>query len=177
MRVILCENVPNLGEIGTTVKVADGYALNYLFPRKLAVRADSGSARQIEHELRVIRRREEKMRAAMAQEAKKLNNATIEITARAGEEDRLFGTVTTAQIAEALRPLGYAVDRRSITLEEPIKTLGAHTAKVRLARGIEATVSILVVKEADEEPAPAESEPELVAEPVEEMDAESASEE
>ena len=151
MKVILCENVPNLGEMGATVKVAAGYARNYLLPRKLAVSADSGSAKQIEHEMRIIRRREEKLHAEMAKVAKQLEGVTVEIKARAGEEDRIFGSVTTMHIAEGLKALGREVDRKAITLEEPIKTLGIHMASVRLAKGVNATVKVWVTKEATEE--------------------------
>lgn len=150
MKVILCENVPNLGEMGTTVKVAPGYARNYLLPRNLAVPAESGSAKQIEHELRNIKRREEKVRAQLAEEAKKLQTLSIEIRAKAGEENRIFGSVTTVQIAEALKPLGYAVDRRSIHVEEPIRTLGSHVVSVKLMKGIEANVTVNVVKDQEE---------------------------
>lgn len=151
MKVILCENVPNLGEMGATVKVADGYARNFLLPRKLAVSADSSSAKQIEHETRIIRRREEKVRAELAEVAKKLAGVTVEMKAKAGAEDRIFGSVTTAQIAESLKAQGFVVDRKAITLEEPIKTLGIHTVSVRLIRGIEAPVKVWVTKEETEE--------------------------
>jgi len=151
VKVILCENVPNLGEMGATVKVAVGYARNYLLPRKLAVNADSGSAKQIEHEVRIIRRREEKMRAELTKVAKQLEGVTVEIKARAGEEDKIFGSVTTAHIAEGLKALGHEVDRKAITLEEPIKTLGIHLASVRLAKGISGNVKVWVSKEQTEE--------------------------
>ena len=160
MKVILCENVPNLGEMGMTVKVAPGYARNFLLPRKLAVPAESGSAKQIEHEMRIIKKREEKVRTHLAEEAKKLSSISIEIRAKAGDEGKLFGSVTNVQIAEALKPLGYAVDRRSIHIDEPIRSLGAHDVSVKLMRGIEAKVAVNVVK--DEEEAP------VVEAPVEE---------
>lgn len=156
MKVILCENVPNLGEMGTTVKVAPGYARNYLLPRKLAVPAESGSAKQIEHELRIIKRREEKVRAHLAEEAKKLASISIEIRAKAGEEGKIFGSVTNAQIAEALRGLGYTVDRKSVHIDEPIRSLGPHEVHVKLMRGIEAKVTVNVVK-IEEEAAPVET--------------------
>lgn len=152
MKVILCENVPNLGEMGTTVKVAPGYARNFLLPRKLAVPAESGSAKQIEHEMRIIKKREEKVRAQLAEEAKKLGNISIDIKAKAGEEGKIFGSVTNVQIAEALKPLGYAVDRKSIHIEEPIRSLGAHKVSVKLMRGIEAIVTVNVLKDAEEAP-------------------------
>ncbi|MCC6152666.1 MAG: 50S ribosomal protein L9 [Candidatus Hydrogenedentes bacterium] len=153
MKVILCENVPNLGEMGTTVKVAPGYARNFLLPRKLAVPAESGSAKQIEHEMRIIKKREEKVRVQLAEEAKKLGNISIDIKAKAGEEGKIFGSVTNVQIAEALKPLGYAVDRKSIHIEEPIRSLGEHKVSVKLMRGIEAIVTVNVLKDAEEVPA------------------------
>ena len=144
MKVILSEDVVNLGKIGATVNVADGYARNFLLPRKLAVRADSGSARQIEHETRVIRRREEKQRAVLAALAKTLEGVTVEIKARAGEEDKIFGSITTAHIADKLAELGHQIDRKTIVLEEPIKSLGIFGVPVRLASGIEATIKVWV---------------------------------
>ncbi len=150
MKVILCENVPNLGEMGTTVTVNDGYARNYLLPRRLAVRADSGSAKQIEHELRNIRRREEKVREQLRQQAKTLDKATVNITMRAGAEDKLYGSVTSKHIADKLNEQGYSVDRKSIELEEPIKTLGVFTVPVKLGLGVEANVKVWVEKEGGE---------------------------
>jgi large subunit ribosomal protein L9 len=151
VKVILCENVPNLGEMGATVKVADGYARNFLLPRKLAVNADSSSAKHIEHEMRIIHRREEKVRAQLTEVAKKLAGVTVEIKAKAGAEDRIFGSVTTAQIAESLKAQGFTVDRKAISLDEPIKSLGIYTANVRLIRGVEAPVKVWVTKEQTDE--------------------------
>ena len=162
MKVILCENVPNLGEMGETVDVADGYARNFLIPRKLAVRTDTASARQIEHERRILQRKEEKMRAELSKEAKALDSVTVEVTARAGEEDRIFGSITTANIAEKLLEAGHQVDKRHIMLEEPIKALGIFSVPIRLARGIEANVKVWVKSDAEEtaeaEPVPATEE-------------------
>jgi len=144
MKVILCEDVENVGKMGATVNVAPGYARNYLFPRRLAVMAESASAKQIEHELGIIKRREEKRRAAMAEVAKKLEGVTVELKMRAGEEDKLFGSVTTAMIADQLREQGHDIDRKLIHLEEPIKTLGIFMVPVRLASGIEAQIKVWV---------------------------------
>ncbi len=144
MKVILSHDVPNLGKMGVTVNVADGYARNFLLPRKLAVGANSASAKQIEHELRIIKKREEKQRAVLMAEAKKLEGVTVEIKARAGEEEKIFGSVTTANIAEKLGELGFTVDRKTIVLEEPIKSLGIFVVPVKLASGIEATVKVWV---------------------------------
>ncbi|MCX5772362.1 MAG: 50S ribosomal protein L9 [Candidatus Hydrogenedentes bacterium] len=152
MKVILCEDVPNLGKMGASVKVADGYARNYLLPRKLAVNADSASAKQIEHEMQIIRRREEKLRTAMTEFAKKLESLTVEIKARAGEEDKLFGSVTNAMIAEKLAELGVEIERKQIALDEPIRALGIFTVPVRLGHGIEAGLKVWVTAIVEEEP-------------------------
>lgn len=144
MKVILSQDVANLGKMGATVNVADGYARNFLLPRKLAVRADSGSAKQIDHEIRVIRRREEKQRAVLTTLARSLEGVTVEIKARAGEEDKIFGSVTAAHVAEKLAEIGHQIDRKAIMLDEPIKTLGIFGVPVRLANGIEATIKVWV---------------------------------
>lgn len=147
MKVILCEDVANLGEMGATVDVADGYARNFLLPRKLAVRMDSASAKQIQHETQIIRQKEEKRRAAMTALADVLNATTVEIKARAGEEEKIFGSVTTANIQEALKEAGHEIDRKNILLDEPIKALGIHSVPVRLVSGIEANVKVWVSPE------------------------------
>ena len=151
MRVILSEDVASLGRMGATVNVADGYARNFLLPRKLAVRADSGSAKQLEHETRVIRKREEKQRAALAALAKTLEGVTVEIKARAGEEDKIFGSVTAGHVADKLAELGHQIDRKAIVLEEPIRSLGIFGVPVRLASGIEATIKVWVTAIEEEE--------------------------
>ena len=152
MKVILCEDVPNLGKMGASVKVADGYARNYLLPRKLAVNADSASAKQIEHEMQIIRRREEKLRAAMTKFAKKIEGLTVEIKTRAGEEDKLFGSVTNAMIAEKLAEMGVEIERKQLVLDEPIRSLGIFMVPVRLGHGIEASLKVWVTPLVEEEP-------------------------
>jgi large subunit ribosomal protein L9 len=130
--------------MGATVNVAEGYARNYLLPRKLAVEIESGSAKQIEHEMKIIRRREEKQRAAMMELAKKLEAVTVEIKARAGEEEKIFGSVTSAQISEKLAELGHEIDKRIIHLEEPIRSLGIFQVPVKLSGGVEASIKVWV---------------------------------
>jgi large subunit ribosomal protein L9 len=150
MKVILCEEVENLGHMGATVKVADGYARNFLIPRKLAVDVESAGAKQIEHHMAIIRRREDKLRAELTLVAKKLEGVTVDIKMRAGEEDKLFGSVTNSVIAEKLAALGHVVERRNIRLDEPIKTLGIFSVPVRLAQGIEANIKVWVSNLAEE---------------------------
>ena len=144
MKVILREEVHNLGQTGDTVKVAAGYARNFLLPNKLAVRADSGNAKQIEHERRVIQLRDEKRRAVMAESAKKIEGVTLEFQVRAGAEDKIFGSVTAAHIAEKLAEAGHEIDRRAVLLDEPIKALGIFAVPVRLAAGIEPSIKVWV---------------------------------
>lgn len=156
MKVILSENVPNLGEMGETVKVADGYARNFLIPRKMAVAAESASAQQIEHEMRIIKQREEKVRAELAKVAKEIESLTIEIKARAGLEDKIFGSVTAVNIADELKSRGYEVDRKTVLLDEPIKALGIYSVPVRLITGIEPEVKVWVTSEEPAEEAVAE---------------------
>lgn len=144
MKVILRENLANLGEMGDTVNVADGYARNFLIPRKLAVQSDSASGKQIDHEMRNIRRREEKVRAELGGVAKQLEALTLEIEARSGEEGKIFGSVTSLHITQKLAEAGFTVDRKHVLLKEPIKTLGTHEVPVKLVRGIEATIKVVV---------------------------------
>ncbi len=166
MKVILRDSVEGLGEIGETVTVKDGYARNYLIPRKVAVSADSGSAKQIEHEMRNIRRREEKKRAELMDDAKKLEKTTVNLVMRAGPEERLYGSVTPAHIADQLKEQGFAVDRKNLNIPEPIKTLGIHKVAVRLGLGVEAQVKVWVEKEGggeSEETVKTEDKPEPAA--------------
>ena len=149
MKIILCENVPNLGQMGATVNVAPGYARNYLIPRKLAVQSDSATAKQIEHEMRIIKRREERRRAEVAAFAKQLEGLTLEVMARAGEEDKIFGSVTTAVISEKLAEQGHTIEKKYIVLDEPIRSLGIHSVPVQLGMGVKANVKVWVKKEED----------------------------
>ena len=144
MKVILRDDVDNLGEMGQTVKVADGYARNFLIPRKLAVQADSASAKQIQHELALIKRREEKRRAEQSKFAKELEKLTVEIQVRAGEGDKIFGSVTAGHIAEKLAEMGQEINRKSIVLAEPIKSLGIFKVAIKFPGGIEAHLKVWV---------------------------------
>jgi large subunit ribosomal protein L9 len=162
MKVILCEDVDNVGEMGETVKVSPGFARNFLIPRRLAVSADSASAHQIEHEMRIIRKREEKRRKELGEVAKGMNGLRVEFTAKVGEEGKLFGSVTNLHIAEKLAEHGHVINRKKIILTEPIKTLGEHTVSVRLKSGIEASIVVVVEPEVAEAPPPVEEESETV---------------
>jgi len=144
IKVILCDDVDSVGHIGETVKVAPGYARNFLIPRKLAVLAESASARQIEHELKIIKKREERKRAHLKDVAKVIEAVTVDIQVRAGEGDKLFGSVTNANIADRLAELGHKIDKKQIKLEEPIKQLGIFMVPAKLGVGVEAQIKVWV---------------------------------
>lgn len=145
MEVILREDVQHLGHIGDLVKVRPGYARNYLIPRGLATVADRRNLAALEHEKRIVE--EKRKRAMSAAEAlvKKLAATKVTISARAGEEGKLFGSVTNMDIERALAEAGMPVERRRIRLDEPIKTLGEHKVTVTLAAGVQGDVTVTVV--------------------------------
>jgi large subunit ribosomal protein L9 len=150
MEVILREDVPHLGTIGDIVKVRPGYARNYLLPRGLATVADKRNTRQLEHDRRLV---DEKRRRALSTAealAKQLASARIVISARAGEEGKLFGSVTNIDIERALAEQGLTVERRRIRLDEPIKALGEYKVPVTLTTGVpcELTVTVAAIAEA-----------------------------
>jgi large subunit ribosomal protein L9 len=149
MEVILREEVENLGHRGQVVKVADGYARNFLLPRKLAVAATDANRKIVEQERQAALRREAK-EAADAQELGKLLSAVvISTTQKAGENDTLFGSVTAKDIAELLEKQNFTIDRRKIQLAEPVKMLGEHKIPVKLHRDVVAEVTLQVLKEAE----------------------------
>ena len=154
MEVILREDVPHLGTIGDVVKVRPGYARNYLLPRGLATVADKRNVRALEHERRLVEEKRRRALSAAEGLAKQLAAARIVITARAGEEGKLFGSVTNIDIERALADLGLPVERRRIRLDEPIKTLGDHTVPVTLTTGVpcELTVTVAPVEEMTRQP-------------------------
>jgi large subunit ribosomal protein L9 len=147
MEVILKEHVDNLGRRGDVVKVASGYARNYLLPRKLALTVNEGNKRQIERERKnaEVRELEEKTQAEAF--AARLGEAEISIPRRVGEHDALYGSVTSADIAAALAAKGFEIDKRKITLAEPIKALGEVTVPVKIHRDVTAQVKVSVVAE------------------------------
>lgn len=150
MKVILCHDVEKLGKVGETVEVADGYARNYLIPRKLAVSIQSATAAEIQHKLEFIKRQEEKRKAKLESTAKQLNAITIEFKMRAGDEERLFGSVTSAMIAEELQKMHFDIDRKQVLLDEPIKTLGIYTVPIKLGSGVTADVKVWITQLTDE---------------------------
>jgi len=146
MRVILQKQVDKLGVPGDTVEVADGYARNYLLPRGLAVAASKGALRHVESLKRAHDVRTTKAKAEAEAVAARLAGAPIRVAAKVGEEGKLFGSVTAAEIAaEIERQAGLAVDRHDVYLEEPIRSVGVHEVKVHVFRDVDSVVSVEVV--------------------------------
>ncbi len=151
MEVILREHIDNLGRRGEVVKVADGYARNYLLPRKLALLATESNKKQIERERAKFEAREAEEKVVAETAAAKVAGIEVEIARKVGETDALYGSVTTADIAEALMAKSIEVDRRKIQLHEPIKKLGEYDVPVRLHRDVTAHVKVRVVAEGERE--------------------------
>jgi large subunit ribosomal protein L9 len=151
MEVILREHVDNLGRRGEVVKVADGYARNFLLPRKLALLATEGNKKQIEREkVKFDAREAEEQKVAQAL-AERIANLDIEISRKVGETDALYGSVTSSDIAEALAKKGLELDRRKLVLQEPIKKLGEFSIPAKLHREVTAQVKVRVIAEGGEQ--------------------------
>ncbi len=147
MKVILREDVPNLGKSGDLVSVKPGFGRNYLLPRKLAVLANESNVKQLQHDREVISAQQAKQRGAAQTQAQKLEAVVVRISRKVGEQDKLFGSVTSLDIAEALAAQGLKVDRRAIHLAEPIKTTGKHAVEIRLHREVTSTIHVEVSPE------------------------------
>jgi len=150
MKVFLRDDVKNLGKIGDVVSVSDGYARNFLLPKKLAVEANTKNIKEFEHNKKIIHERAAKIRGASQATAEKLSALSLTIRAKAGEEEKLFGSVTTMDIAEALKAEGFEIDKKKISLEEPIKRLGEYSVEVKIHPEVSATVKVHVVAESSD---------------------------
>jgi large subunit ribosomal protein L9 len=148
MKVILREDVENLGKAGDLVTVKDGFGRNFLLPRKKAVLASEQNIRQLEHEKSVTAARSAKLKGVAEEQAKKLGAVKATIRRKVGEQDKLYGSVTALDIAEALASQGQQVDRRLIHLPEPIKALGQYEVELRLHREVVAKIKVEVAPEA-----------------------------
>lgn len=144
MKVILQKDVKDVGRVGELVNVSEGFARNFLFPRKLAAEATEKRITEYEHLKRVADAKKKKAMAERQALLNKINGTTVTFKLAAGETDKLFGTVTTTDISKELQKAGFSVDRRDIHLEEPIKVLGTHKAVVRYTEGLEAKIQISV---------------------------------
>ena len=147
VEVILRDDVPKLGKIGDVVRVKPGYARNYLLPRGLALEASRKNLRVLEHQKRLIGAKADRDRKTAEAQAKQVEGLELRVEARAGDEGRLFGSVTNLDIERLLAARGVTVDRRRILLEEPIKQLGTYPVVVQVGRDVRATVELTVVAE------------------------------
>src|SRR5215469_4563320 len=162
MEVILKEDINKLGHRGDVVKVAEGYGRNYLIPKKLAIEATAGNKAVIEQMKSAAVRKSAKEKGSAEELGKQLEGVTVEFTRKSGEHDHLFGSVTSSDIAHALEAKGFAIDRRKIDLDAPLKTVGEFKVPVKLHREVTVNVIAVVKKEAAEEaaaPAAAEEAP------------------
>jgi len=150
MEVILRDHVEKLGKRGEIVKVSDGYARNYLLPRKLALPATDGNRKHVERERKIMETREAEEKSQAEAIASRLSTVDITIARRVGETEQLYGSVTAADIAEFLKTKGFEIDRRKLILPEPIKTIGEHDVPLKLHREVTAPLKVKVVKEGAE---------------------------
>ena len=147
MEVILREDIEKLGSRGEVVKVANGYARNFLIPKRLAVAATESNKKIVEQERQAHLRREAKAEGEAQDLAKMMNGVTVTIRQKAGENDQLFGSVTSKDVADALAAQNYTIDRRKIQLEEAIKQLGEFKVPVRLHKNVTAEITVVVAKD------------------------------
>ena len=144
VKLILREDVPSLGDAGEVVSVKPGFARNYLLPQGKAIPATDANVSELEHHKRVVLERVTRERRVFEAQRDRLQAQLLQFTAQAGEEGKLFGSVTASQIAEELAAKGIEIDRRKIQLEEPIREVGEHTVSIRLHREIVANVKVKV---------------------------------
>jgi large subunit ribosomal protein L9 len=150
MEVILRQHVDNLGRRGEIVKVADGYARNYLLPRKLALVATDGNKKQIERERSKFEAQEAEEQKIASALGERLAGVEVEIARKVGETEALYGSVTSADIADALKAKGFTIDRKKLGLHEPIKKLGEYDVPLKLHREVTTNVKVKVVAESTE---------------------------
>jgi large subunit ribosomal protein L9 len=147
MRIILQENVEKLGTRGQVVEVAEGYARNFLLPRSIAIPATAGNLKRLEKIRTTLAKREATEREAAQQLAQMLASVSVSVARKAGENDQLFGSVTAADIAEALEAQGYTIDKRRVQLTDPIKVVGEFDVPIKLHHEVTASVKVSVTRE------------------------------
>lgn len=148
MQIILQEDVEKVGARGDVVEVAAGYARNYLLPHKLALEASPANLKRLEKIRVTLSKRTATEKEAAERQAALLNDVTVKFTRKAGDTDQLFGSVTSADLAEALATQGFQIDKRRIALDEPIKIVGESSVTVKLVHGVTAQLKVVVEKEA-----------------------------
>jgi large subunit ribosomal protein L9 len=147
MEIILKKDYENLGRAMEIVTVKDGYARNFLIPNDIAVIATESNKKRIAETKRMYEKREEKLRVDAVELAKKIEQTPCTIAVKVGEEEKIFGSVTSQDIAEFLKKEGFSVEKRQVKLDEPIKQLGVYTVDINLHRGVDAKLKVWVVKE------------------------------
>jgi large subunit ribosomal protein L9 len=155
MKVILQETMDGIGHLGDLLDVRDGFARNFLLPRKKAVEANSRSIKAFEHVKRVAAEKAKKEKLEIEAHAKNVSAVTLTIEAQVGKDDKMFGSVTSKDLAEALAAQGFTIDRRKIQLAQPIKELGTVTVPIKMPREVTATITVRVVKKQEQETAEA----------------------
>ena len=147
MKVILQKDIPNLGDAGDIKDVSDGYARNFLLPRKLVIMASDSSRKAIEHQNKLIKIKKEKRKKQSEKTAAGLVGIELKIAVQVGEEGKLFGSVTSMDIAKKLKEQGFEIDKRKIIIENPIKQEGEYTIKIKLDEGQTPEIKLIVAKE------------------------------
>jgi large subunit ribosomal protein L9 len=151
MRVILKQDVENLGRKGDSVDVAAGYGRNYLIPKRLAIEVTSSNIKMVEIERQALKKRVEKERLSYQELIQRLNQTTLTFKKKAGEKDHIFGSVSSSDIKDALQALGYDIEKKKILLDEPIKRVGNYTVPIKVYYDEQAEVKVEVLKEETEE--------------------------
>ncbi|OGW54297.1 MAG: 50S ribosomal protein L9 [Nitrospirae bacterium RBG_13_43_8] len=147
MKIILKEDIKKIGKMGQIVDVANGYARNYLVPKGLALEASTKNIRSLEHEKNIIQEKAKKLKDSAQDIGSRISSMTLTIKAKAGEEEKLFGSVTTMDIAEALLNEGIEIDKKKISLEEPIKRLGSYSVQIKLHSDVSVPLNIQIIQE------------------------------
>jgi large subunit ribosomal protein L9 len=151
MRVILKQDVENLGRKGDSVDVAAGYGRNYLIPKRLAIEVTSSNIKMVEIERQALKKRVEKERLSYQELIQRLNQTTLTFKKKAGEKDHIFGSVSSSDIKDALQALGYDIEKKKILLDEPIKRVGNYAVPIKIYYDEQAEVKVEVLKEETEE--------------------------
>jgi large subunit ribosomal protein L9 len=147
MKVVLKDDVKNVGKMGQIADVADGFARNYLLPKGLAIEASTKNVKSMEHEKRIIQEKAKKIRNSALDLSQKISAMTLVIKAKAGEEGKLFGAVTTMDIAEQMKNEGIEIDKKRISLDEPIKRIGTYSVSVKVHPEVSTQINVQVVEE------------------------------
>ena len=156
MKVVLTQDVPGLGQVGQVKEVTEGYARNFLLPRKLATAATPGALKQVEIQQSAEKKRQQKQDQEMAGLSKNLSEATVTVRSKVGEGGKLYGSVTNGDIAEAMeQQLGQSIDRRKIEIEEPIRHVGSYKIPIKLTKNVAPTINLVVEGLEGEQAAPA----------------------